>query len=375
MGRVLITGAAGFVGRHSVETFVEAGWQVLAMVHRAASPALDALAAAGRVEIVRSDVADRDRLMRDLAAASVSAHGLDVIVHCAARTSDVGWRYLFRRANVDGVAHIVEVAERLDVARLVHVSTTDVYGIRDFHGEGEDKLPLSGRERDPYAWSKIAAERLIRARLDPTRWAIVRPASIWGLGDPHVTQRVVDFLRWSPWIPHASRWRGRNRAPLAHVRNVASALYLAATRPEVAGQAINVLDPEYTTNDEFFRMLGAAYLPGKRFANVIVPTGLGMAIGVVVTAVSNLLGRDEALTDPSLYSARLTSSHLHFDNSRFLTLMRLGGRKLVSRETGLRELVEDGVLQRVAALAEAGRTLAANGELTPPPRCATGESA
>jgi nucleoside-diphosphate-sugar epimerase len=337
MPTVLVTGAAGFVGGYAVRAFVDEGWRVLALVHRSDSPALDALAACGQVEIVPSDVRDGDRLQRDVAGV-LGSRRLDVVVHCAARTSDVGWARDFVPVNVTGVENVVALVARLEVPRLVHVSSTDVYGIRDFHGEREEELPLSRTERHPYARTKILGERVVRGALAPERWAIVRPGTIWGLDDPHVTKRVVDFLRWSPWIVNETRWRGRNRAPLSHVRNVAMALVLAAASNELAGRATNVLDVEHTTNDEFFALLGRAYFPGRRFGTLTVPTWIGMLFAAGVTAASNLVRSEQALMDPSHYSARITSSDLAFSGERFLAVVRQAGRRMVTRDEGLQEL-------------------------------------
>ncbi len=336
---VWITGAAGFVGRHTVQAFVADGWRVLAGVHRNRSPALEQSVEAGVVDLVRADISDAPTLERTLRD-TLEARGetLQAVVHCAARVSDVGRSAKFERANVDGTRNVVRVAKGLDVPRFVHCSTTDVYGLADFSGETEAQLCLATQETHPYIRSKIRAERLIRSHLERERWAILRPAHIWGADDPHITQRMVDFLRVSPWILHAGPWRGNNRVPLAHVRNVASALHAAATRAEATGKTINVLDPEHTTQEEFFRMVAEVHFPERRFRSVSVPSWLGFAAGAAVSAIALLFDQDEAISDPSLYAARLSAAHLDLSNRRFLDLMERSGKTLVSRSEGLAEL-------------------------------------
>jgi len=336
---VFITGAAGFIGGYTVEEFVRGGWHVFALVHRRTSPALEDLADGGQVTIVNGDVTAPDAL-RNAVQHALGQRGarLDAIVHCAGRASDVGWSREFRRTNFESVQHLVQMTKELGVARLVFVSTTDVYGLRDFEGESEDELPLATRPSNPYPKFKIAAENWIRRELPPERYAIVRPAAVWGVGDPTLTPRIVAFLRWSSWIVHFGKWRGRNRWPLAHVRNVAAALFLAATVPDAGGLAINVLDDERTSIDEFYRLLAGVFLPDKEFRTVTLPLWLSVPFAAAVSAISNLLNLSHPFTDPSHYALRSVSADLDFSNGRFAQLLEQASRRMVTREEGMREL-------------------------------------
>jgi nucleoside-diphosphate-sugar epimerase len=336
---VLVTGAAGFIGGYVVDAFVREGWRVIAMIHRTQSPRLAELARQGRIALVTGDV----RNAADIAAALAGGSGagvshVDAVVHCAGRASDVGRRSAFRRTNFDAVKILVEALRHTDAARLVFVSTTDVYGLHDFHGEAEDELPLGAYPSNPYPEFKIRAEAYIRARLPPERFAIVRPAQVWGIGDTTLTARIVDFLRGSPWIVHFGPWRGRNRWPLAHVRNVATACVLAAVRPEAAGRAINVLDDDVTSIDSFYRLLADVYLPGKRHGVVTLPLALGRIFGATVSAVSNALNLDRPFVDPSHYALYAVSRNLDFSNARMRTLFAAAGRQPITLAAGLAEL-------------------------------------
>lgn len=339
MKHVLVTGAAGFIGGYVVRRFVSEGWHVIALVHRRQSPELEDLAHGPAVTIIRGDAADAPRLKGELDAALARRGAtLDAIVHCAGRASDVGWRSAFRKANLESVAGLVRLAREMDVARLVFMSTTDVYGLRDFHGEAEDGLPLAARPANPYPEFKIAAERLIRAELPVNQYCIIRPAQVWGVGDRTLTPRIVAFLKGSPWIVHFGKWRGRNRWPLAHVRTVALAAFLGATRPEAAGLAVNVLDDETTSMDEFCRILARLYLPGKRMGTLTLPFWVGQCMGLVVSAVSNLLNLERPFADPSFYALYAVSHNLDFSNARMKQLSQAADRSRVSREDGIREL-------------------------------------
>lgn len=341
MPTAFITGAGGFIGRYTVAEFLRRGWRVLALLHRRpAPPDFAAPERNGHLLVLRGDAADFPLLRALLRAglAAAGSPGLEAIIHCAGRASDIGRRCEFRRANFEAVQTQVRLARELDVGSLVFVSSSDVYGLRDCHGEAEEELPLGARPRNPYPEFKIAAERLIREQLPPSRYALVRPSQVWGGGDPTLTPRIVAFLRHSPWIVHFGRWRGRNRWPLAHVRNVAAALFLAATHPEAAGQAITVLDEERTTMEEWYRLLAGIYLPQKKFRSVALPLWLGRAFGLPVSALSNLLNRERPLTDPSYYALFAVSHNLDFGRQRLAALFKATAYRPVTREAGLQEL-------------------------------------
>jgi 2-alkyl-3-oxoalkanoate reductase len=336
----LVTGAAGFIGGYVVEEFVARGWHVVALVHRRQSPRLGELSAAGRATVVRGDATDPDLAERTILPA-LGAGGLAAIVHCAGRASDVGRWAAFRRANLDAVRNLAALAASTQSCRFVFISTTDVYGLRDFHGEAEDELPLANNTSNPYPEFKIQAEEHIRHALPPESWAVIRPAAVWGVGDRTLTPRIVSFLRSSPCIMHFGRWRGRNRWPLAHVRNVASAAYAAATLPEAGGLATNVLDDEFTTCDELYRLLAEVYLPGRKLASVTVPVWAAWPWAAAVSALSGALNLPHPLADPSLYALRTVSSSLDFGNRRLHALLDAAGRRLVTRDEGLHELAAE----------------------------------
>ena len=336
MKKVFLTGAAGFIGSYAAREFLSQGWHVFALEHRShvVKPGPEG---PGALTVLRGSASDEASLRAAVLEAAAGT-GLDAIVHCAGRASDVGRREEFRKANFEPVRHLARLTRETGAGRLVFVSSTDVYGLRDFKGEGEDDLPLVDNIGNPYPEYKIAAENLLRRELPPEKYSIIRPAAVWGEGDRTFAPRIIDFLRLTPWIIHFGRWRGANRWPLAHVRNVAAALFLAATRPEAAGRAMNVLDSEATSADEFYRILAGIYLPEKKFRSVALPFAAGRALGSAITAVSNLLNLKRPFMDPSLYALYAANCSLDFGNGRMKELFRAAGRRLVTREEGVGEL-------------------------------------
>lgn len=319
MRTVCVTGAGGFIGLHTVRRFVAAGWHVHALVRRGLPEELRELERQGRISLLRLDMTDFPRLRRAVAALPP----LEAIVHCAARASDVGRDAAFRKTNFEAVRELATLALQRGDGVFVYISTTDVYGLRDFNGEGEAELEFDRAARNPYPKYKIMAEDWLRNNMPPERYSIIRPAAVWGRDDPTITRRMRDFLRLSPWIIHFGPWRGRNRWPLAHVERVAEAAYLAATLAEAKGCAFNVLDPDFVTMDEAYRRVAREYFPHRRFRTLCLPLWCGLLIGALSSAAAWLGNMEQPPWDPSLYALRSVSCNLDFSPALYERLRSL----------------------------------------------------
>ena len=317
MKNALITGAGGFIGLHTVKEFVRRGWRVFALVHRKVPEELEALVLQGKVSLRSCDIREARRFEEIVA----SLPRLDVIVHCAARASDVGRDRDFRSSNFEAVRHLTAMVRQYDAGVLVFVSTTDVYGMHDFNGEREDELPLEMHPGNPYPKYKILAEQWIRKYLPEDRFSILRPAAVWGRDDPTLTLRIKNFLSWSPFIIHFGPWKGQNRWPLAHVDRVAKAAFAAASNPGARGKAINILDERRTSIDAFYRQVAKWYFPQKEFRLLCLPLWCGKCIGLFNSALANICGLEKPLLDPTLYAVRSVSSNLDFSCSRLEKLL------------------------------------------------------
>jgi len=331
-----MTGASGFIGGCVMREFVDRGWYVHALVHHTVSEDLTRLGKTGKVVMHHGDMTDFHTLQRIF----TKCDPFDAVVHCGGRASDIGRAADFRQANLVSVRHLARLTMDMGARRFVFVSSTDVYGMRDFDGEDEDALPFETFPVNPYPKFKILAEKWVGENIPKDQYAIVRPAAVWGLGDTTLTKRVVDYLRVFPAFVYLGKWRGKNRWPLAHVKNVAAAIFLLASKEDCAGEVINVLDSEWTSVDDFYRMVAKAFFPDKHFRSVTIPLAIASPVAWMVTVISNLLRLSHPFMDPSHYALLTVSSNLDFDNRRFLDLMESGGRKPVTLREGLAELNE-----------------------------------
>jgi NAD dependent epimerase/dehydratase len=159
-GRVVfLTGACGFIGSHLAEELVQRGARVTAMVeyNRMGSNGwLDMSPLAKEMRIVSGDIRDSDFMNQ-------TVRGQDTVFHLAALIG-IPYSYLapesYIKTNVLGTLNLLQAARRAGVQRVVHTSTSEVYGTARY-APIDEAHPLQGQS--PYAASKIAADKLAEA--------------------------------------------------------------------------------------------------------------------------------------------------------------------------------------------------------------------
>jgi dTDP-glucose 4,6-dehydratase len=157
--RVLVTGAGGFVGSHLTERLVRAGARVRAMVHYNALGTwgwLDQSPVRGDIDVIAADLADRDSVVRAM-------KGSEIVFHLGALIA-IPYSYeapaSYVHTNVIGTLNVLQAARELGVERVVHTSTSEVYGTAQYVPIDE-KHPLQGQS--PYSASKIGADKMAEA--------------------------------------------------------------------------------------------------------------------------------------------------------------------------------------------------------------------
>src|SRR5947207_13562377 len=145
--KVLVTGAAGFLGSHLVDMLLERGDEVRAMVR----PIEDAsyLRTLKHIEIVYGDLTDAESL-KD------AVQGMQRIYNVAAKTGPWGLEEVYRAVNVRGLASLINAAMDAGVQRIVHTSSITVYG-HHLQGLVTEEHPYQA-EDNPYSRTKIAGE-------------------------------------------------------------------------------------------------------------------------------------------------------------------------------------------------------------------------
>jgi dTDP-glucose 4,6-dehydratase len=155
---ILVTGADGFIGSHLTETLVRRGYKVRAFVYYNSFNSwgwLDQCAAdiKGQFEVFPGDIRDPHGVKKAMI-------GCDAVLHLAALIA-IPFSYhspdTYVDTNVKGTLNVLQAARELGVSRVIHTSTSEVYGTAQFVPITEDH-PLQGQS--PYSATKIAADQL-----------------------------------------------------------------------------------------------------------------------------------------------------------------------------------------------------------------------
>jgi len=184
--KILVTGADGFIGSHLVEHLAAQGHDVRAFVlyNSVGSHGwLDSAQLPASVEFVAGDI-------RDAQSVRAAVQGCQVVLHLAALIS-IPYSYRapesYLDTNVRGTMNVLQAARDLRVDRVVHTSTSEVYGTARFVPITEEH-PLQGQS--PYSASKIAADQMATAYFSSfgVPVAIMRPFNTYG---PRQSARAV----------------------------------------------------------------------------------------------------------------------------------------------------------------------------------------
>lgn len=234
--KVLVTGAGGFIGSHLAEHLVREGATVRAMVHYNALGKrgwLDHSELASDMEILAGDITDRDSVR-------AGVKDRDIIFHLGALIA-IPYSYQaprsYVRANIEGTLNVLQAALDMGSQRVLHTSTSEVYGTAQFVPITEEH-PLQGQS--PYSASKIGADKMAEAFAASFELEVVtvRPFNTFG---PRQSMRAV--------IPTiiTQCLRGQNvhlgavhpTRDLNFVQNTVEGFCAAALSPNAVGQAIN----------------------------------------------------------------------------------------------------------------------------------------
>ena len=186
--KILVTGADGFIGSHLVEHLVGQGADVRAFVYYNSFNSWGWLDDA-QDDVKRSlDVFAGD--IRDPHGVRTAMKGCDVVLHLAALIA-IPYSYhspdTYIDTNIKGTLNVVQAARELGVERVVHTSTSEVYGTARFVPITEEH-PLQGQS--PYSASKIGADQIATSFFHSfdTPVAIIRPFNTYG---PRQSARAV----------------------------------------------------------------------------------------------------------------------------------------------------------------------------------------
>lgn len=209
---LLVTGGSGYFGSLLVDQAVARGDRVRIFD---LEPPVEATAA----EVVIGDIRDRSALAE-------ACDGVDAVLHNVAQVPLAKDHDLFRSVNVVGTANVLLAARDAGVGKVVHTSSSAVFGIPDANPVTEE---TPGRPLEAYGRAKLVAESLCHeaaaAGLDVS---IVRPRTILGHGRLGIMAILFEFV--AEGAPVFVFGRGDNRYQFVHSSDLADAILRAADR-------------------------------------------------------------------------------------------------------------------------------------------------
>jgi nucleoside-diphosphate-sugar epimerase len=230
--RSLVTGGHGYFGSRLVAHLLDAGdtVRVLDIDPKGVQPP--------GVDVVVADV-------RHLGAVATAVADVDIVYHCVAEVPLSRDPVALRSVNVDGTVTLLQACRNAGVAKVVHLSSSAVFGIPDENPVRRDTVP---KPEEPYGAAKLAAEwACLRAVSDGLDVTIVRPRTIVGHG------RLGLFTLLFDWIADGADpfllGDGNNHYQFVHADDLAVLCRLAGRRP---GSAI------YNAGTDRFGTMGDA---------------------------------------------------------------------------------------------------------------------
>jgi dTDP-glucose 4,6-dehydratase len=236
---VAVTGAGGFIGGHVVERLVRDGARVRAMCRynsRNERGTLDWLQpnVVAEVEVVLGE-------LRDLESVATAIDGSEIVLHLGAQIA-IPYSYVnprdFFEVNVLGTLNVAQAALRHDVQRVVHTSTSEVYGTAQ-------SVPITEAHplepQSPYAASKVAADKLMDSyhRSFELPVCVLRPFNTYG---PRQSARAIIPTIISQALAGSTLRLGslHPRRDLTYVEDTAAAFVAAATSDGAVGRTIQL---------------------------------------------------------------------------------------------------------------------------------------
>ncbi len=307
--KVAVTGAGGFIGSHLVEALVRSGAHVIALVHynsRADWGHLEQLPTETieRVTVVAGDVTDAFGVDRFV-------NGAEVVFHLAALIG-IPFSYTapdsYVKVNVEGTLNVLEACRRHGVEKLMHMSTSEVYGTAQY-APIDEVHPLHAQS--PYSASKIAADKLVES---------------YGcsFGVPAVTAR--------PFNTYGPRQSARAVIP--------TVIMQALSGDEVRlGSQDPIRDITFVT-DTVRGLLGLAASPDTVGKTVNLSTGRGISIGDLARTILRLLGSNARIVLDTDRVRPLESEVMKLEGDSTLAKNVIDWSPQVSLEDGLQRTIE-----------------------------------
>lgn len=327
-GRILVTGAAGFIGSRVVANLLARG---LGPVRCLARPGGRRLASAGSaaaepVEVVTGNLLSRTDCER-------AVRGVRVVYHLAAGKGEKSFPDAFANSVVTTRNLLEACAAAGTVRRFVNISSFSVYSNRGNPRRGvlDEDCPALDRPAsrgEAYTYAKTKQDEMVRelgARLGiPV--VFVRPGYVYGPGGGTAISGRIGLGSFGVFL-HLG---GGNPVPLTYVDNCAEAIVLAGLAPGVEGEAFNIVDDDLPSSRRFLRLYKRSV---RRFRSIYLPHAASYLLAWAWESYAERSGGQL----PPVYNRALW--HAFWKKTRYTNAKAkrmLGWQPAVATEEGLR---------------------------------------
>lgn len=294
-GKVLVTGANGFLATNAIAALQEAGYNVRGLLRKKSSyigmehPS---------IELMEGDFTDAEFI-------SEAVRGCDFIVHIAAMTGQAGAPKEYMRVNVEATEQLAQAGIAAGIRRMVYVSSANALAHGTMEKPGDETRPtIAPFTESMYAISKATAQKNLRKYADRIEIVTVNPTFMLGPMDVKPSSGRIILMGYGRKIMAAPPG-GKN---FVHVGDVSQGIVAALTKGR-NGEAY-LLSGENMDYMSFYRMLSR--LSGKKMKIIRIPKPVLLAAGCVCSALHKVGIRTEA----TLTNMKLLSVGNYYSNAK-----------------------------------------------------------
>jgi nucleoside-diphosphate-sugar epimerase len=265
--RILVTGAAGFIGSYVVKNLVDRGFRNLVCFTRPSSEVREIEAIVehrprgAEIEVFKGNLLSR-------ADCATACKNVALIFHLAAGTDEKSFPEAFMNSVVTTRNLLEASLQYARLQRFVLVSSFTVYTNGQKSRYLDESCPTEEHPElrgDAYCYAKVKQEKIVNeyGQNFGIPYVVVRPGSVYGAGNTEVTGRVG--IGTFGLFLHLG---GSNTIPLTYVENCAEAIALAGLVKGVDGEVFNIIDDDLPSSRQFLRQYKRNVKP---FKSVYVP--------------------------------------------------------------------------------------------------------
>ena len=238
---ILVTGGMGFIGSHIVRALMNQNKEVLVydLIAEEKLPLVRSLRFSGTEEpnLVQGDLCDLNQVKT-----TIRENSVDTVIHAAAMSfiPDVLKNpYGAFKVNFEGTLNILEAARESSLERIVHISTSSVYGEIQY-APVDEKHPLNPKE--VYGGSKLVAEKAVEAytRSYGLKTTIIRPTNVYGPGDLYDRAVKLFIENALAGKPLSLQGGGLQRRDFTYVEDTVRGIMATLDNDLAVGEAFNI---------------------------------------------------------------------------------------------------------------------------------------